>query len=88
MTYTLANVDGRAALVADGHWYDLETVSGGELGPDPMVALAAPDRLAALTADLDGHEPGTAIDAARLGPPVPRPRNVVRDRAQLSGSCR
>ena len=76
MTYTLANVDDRAALVADGHWYDLETVSGGELGSDPMVALAVPDRLAALTADLGGHEPNAAFVAAGLGPPVPRPRNV------------
>lgn len=76
MTYTLANVDGRAALVADGHWYDLETVSGGELGPDPMAALAVPDRLAALTADLDEHEPNAALAPASLGPPVPRPRNV------------
>ena len=74
MTYTLANAAGRAALVVDGHCHDLETVSGGELGPDPMVALAAPDRLAALTIDLDG--PGTALAAARLGPPVPCPRNV------------
>jgi len=76
MTYTLANASGRAALVADGHCHDLETVSGGELGSDPMVALAAPDRLVALTIDLERRGPGTAIDAARLGPPVPSPRNV------------
>jgi 2-keto-4-pentenoate hydratase/2-oxohepta-3-ene-1,7-dioic acid hydratase in catechol pathway len=76
MTYTLANVDGRAALVADGDCYDLEAVSGGEFGPDPMAALAAPDRLATLTADLDRHDSGPALAAAHLGPPVPRPRNV------------
>ena len=76
MTYSLANVEGRAALVADDHWYDLESVSAGEIGPDPMAALAAPGRLAALTATLDQHEPSGLVDAARLGPPVPCPRNV------------
>ena len=76
MTYTLANVEGRAALVAGEHWYDLSTVSAGELGSDPMAALAEPDRLAALTARLDEHEPGGRLGDARLDPPVPRPRNV------------
>ncbi len=76
MTYALANVDGRAALVADDHWYDLEAVSLGELGSDPMAALADPDRLAALTAELGDREPSGQLDAVQLGPPVPRPRNV------------
>ena len=76
MTYRLANVEGRAALVDGGHWYDLEAVSAGELGPDPMAALAEPDRLAALTAELGSHEPSGALDLDRLGPPVPRPRSV------------
>lgn len=75
MTYTLANVDGRAALVSGDQWYDLETAASGELGPDPMEALAAPELLAALTSGLDPHEPNGVLDAAQLGPPVPRPRN-------------
>ena len=41
MSYSLANVGGRAALVAGDQWYDLESLSGGELGPDPMGALSA-----------------------------------------------
>jgi 2-keto-4-pentenoate hydratase/2-oxohepta-3-ene-1,7-dioic acid hydratase in catechol pathway len=76
VSYSLADVEGRAALVADGHWYDLESVSGGELGPDPMAALSMPERLTALTAQLDQHEPNGAVEPDRLGPPVPRPRNV------------
>lgn len=76
MPYSLANVAGRAALVSGGSWYDLESVSAGALGPDPMAVLdAPPERLATLTAELGDHEPGGAIDAAELGPPVPRPRN-------------
>jgi 2-keto-4-pentenoate hydratase/2-oxohepta-3-ene-1,7-dioic acid hydratase in catechol pathway len=76
VSYSLANIEGRAALVADGQWYDLESVSGGELGSDPMAALSMPERLAALTAELDRHEPSGAVEPERLGPPVPRPRNV------------
>lgn len=76
MAYALANVSGRSALVADGWWYDLDTVSGGEVGSDPMTALMVPDRLARLTDELSHHEPGGAVVGAELGPPVPRPRNV------------
>lgn len=74
--YTLANVEGRAALVAGGHWYDLATVSNDEFDANPMAALAHSDRLAALTAELGDREPSGHLDAVRLGPPVPRPRNV------------
>ena len=76
MTYTLANVEGRAALVVGELWYDPESVSAGELGADPMVALADPGLLAALTTSLGEQEPSGALESERLGPPVPRPRNV------------
>ena len=74
MGFRLANVTGRAALVAGDHYFDLETISGGALGSDPMRALDAPDRLAELSAGLDGAEPTGSLAAAELGPPVPRPQ--------------
>lgn len=76
MSHSLANVEGRAALVADGHWYDLETVSGTEPGPDPMAALSMLERLSALTAELGQHEPSGAVEPERLGPPVLRLDNT------------
>jgi len=76
MSYSFANIEGRGALVADGQWYDLESISGGDLGPDPMAALSAPERLAALTVELGQHQPSGVVEPDRLGPPVPRPRNV------------
>ena len=75
MSYALANVDGRAALAAEGNWYDLEGLSEGVLGPDPMEALKAPKTLAELTLNLHQQTPGGTLAEARLGPPVPRPRN-------------
>ena len=80
MPFKLANVDGRAALVrgdldGDAHYFDLATLSAGEIGPDPMAALAVPDRLAELSAGLEGAEPTGSVGDVTLGPPVPAPRN-------------
>lgn len=75
MPFTLANVDGRAALVADDTYYDLEAVSGGALGSDPMEALGRPDLIGELSAGLGDHQPGGSLAAANLGAPVPAPRN-------------
>jgi 2-keto-4-pentenoate hydratase/2-oxohepta-3-ene-1,7-dioic acid hydratase in catechol pathway len=41
-----------------------------------MAALAAPERLAALSAGLGGHAPTGAVADAGLGAPVPRPQKV------------
>jgi 2-keto-4-pentenoate hydratase/2-oxohepta-3-ene-1,7-dioic acid hydratase in catechol pathway len=77
MTFRLANVAGRAALVDPlDRWYDLERVSGGALPSDPMAALADLDALHAASAALaDAAPDGDLIDAV-LEAPVPRPRNV------------
>ncbi len=75
MTFRLANVDGRAALVRDEHWFDLETLSDGTLGSDPMAALRATARLHELDAGLDGVEPSGRLADAVLGAPAPRPGN-------------
>jgi 2-keto-4-pentenoate hydratase/2-oxohepta-3-ene-1,7-dioic acid hydratase in catechol pathway len=76
MGFRLANIDGRAVLVADDLYFDVEAVSGGELGSDPMAALAVPGKLAELSAALDGHRPTGSVADAEPGPPVPRPQKV------------
>ncbi|MEM9745081.1 MAG: fumarylacetoacetate hydrolase family protein [Actinomycetota bacterium] len=74
MGFRLANVDGRAALVADDQYFDLETVSDGSIGSDPMAALASPDELSALSASLADRTPTGSLSDVALGPPVPRPQ--------------
>ncbi len=69
----LANIDGRAALVQDGRWVDVETATGGAVGSDPMAALTRLDALADVTVPADAP----ALDPARLGPPVPRPSKIL-----------
>lgn len=74
MGFKMANIGGRAALVDEAGWYDLERLGGDGLS-DPMAAVAEGDRLDELAAALGGTEPDGDIDAADLGPPVPRPRH-------------
>lgn len=76
MGFRLANIGGRAALTAGEAYWDLEATSGGELGPDPMAALAEPAKLSALSAALDQSQATGELAGAVLGPPVPRPSKV------------
>lgn len=75
MPFTLANVEGRAALVTDGNYFDLEAHSDGELGPDPMSAIAGHAGLHVLSSELDAADATGRLDDARLGPPVPNPKH-------------
>ena len=75
MGFRLANVDRRAVLVDGDHFHDLEAVSEGELGPDPMAALSASRVLTEITSGLADRRPTGALAEVTLGPPVPRPRN-------------
>ncbi len=75
MGFRLANVAGRAALVHDQSYVDLETLSNGAFGPDPMAALGRTEELSALSATLADHGPTGLLADAVLGAPVPRPRN-------------
>jgi 2-keto-4-pentenoate hydratase/2-oxohepta-3-ene-1,7-dioic acid hydratase in catechol pathway len=75
MPFKLVNVGGRAALVHDDHYHDLETASDGALAADPMEALREPGILAECSATLVDRSPTGAVADAVLGPPVPSPRN-------------
>jgi 2-keto-4-pentenoate hydratase/2-oxohepta-3-ene-1,7-dioic acid hydratase in catechol pathway len=73
MGFRLANVAGRAALVAGDHYHDLEALGGPS---DPMDALAQPALLSEISASLGDREPTGALADVVLGPPVPRPQKV------------
>jgi 2,4-didehydro-3-deoxy-L-rhamnonate hydrolase len=77
MPFRFANVAGRSALVdADDQWYDLETLSGGEVPADPMAALRHAPDLHTLAGRLESATPGGRLAEAELGAPVPAPRNA------------
>ena len=73
MGFRLVNVDGRAALASDEHYYDLNEISGGAVSHDPMQALAAGSQLAELNATLAGKTPTGTLADANLLAPAPRP---------------
>jgi len=75
VAFTLANVDDRAVLVLDQSYFDLETVSGGSFGADPMAVFGRSEELSALAASLADHAPTGSLADVVLGAPVPRPRN-------------
>jgi 2-keto-4-pentenoate hydratase/2-oxohepta-3-ene-1,7-dioic acid hydratase in catechol pathway len=91
MHVRLANLEGRATLVADGRGADVERVSQGRLPADPMAALARWDALVDWAAGLGPGALDAAVDPAALGPPVPRPAKVFaigvnyRDHVQEAG---
>jgi 2-keto-4-pentenoate hydratase/2-oxohepta-3-ene-1,7-dioic acid hydratase in catechol pathway len=78
MAWQLANVDGRAVLVAGGGQYDLEKHGGGLFGPDPMAAIGQFDQLESVATRISAA--GTLADASfepgRCGPPAPSPSKV------------
>lgn len=74
MGFRLANIAGRAALVAGDHYYDLQQVSDGSLSADPMKALANGSRLRAVAATLASRQPTGNVADVVLGPPVPSPQ--------------
>ncbi|MEV6643756.1 fumarylacetoacetate hydrolase family protein [Amycolatopsis sp. NPDC051371] len=68
----LANLGGRAALITGDR--ALDVFDAGGFGPDPMDVL---ENWAAFTEWVRTSPPGSSlVDPARLGPPVPRPRQV------------
>ena len=75
MSFRLANINGRAALVDGDNYYDLATLSEGKLGPSPMTALSNLTPLNDLAGSLSSLDPSGSLRDTTLGPPVPTPRN-------------
>jgi 2,4-didehydro-3-deoxy-L-rhamnonate hydrolase len=76
MPFRIANANGRAALVVGDQYFDLERLSDGLIGPDPMDAVRRSSELHAwqLRAE-DGATPDGLLADADLRPPVPNPRS-------------
>ena len=74
--FRLIDNDGRAALARDGHWYDLERLTGDPAMADAMTAVARHGELHELHDATAGREPDGEVDPARLGPCVPRPQKI------------
>jgi len=69
-----ANLGGRLVLVTDAGALDVASASDGRFSPDPQAAFERWDELRAWALDAEGET--QPLDEARLGPPVPHPRQV------------
>lgn len=76
MGFRLANIDGRATLVADDNYHDLAEAADDASLADPMAALLQPDLLSQLSATLGDRTPTGQLstDLSKVCPPVPRPQ--------------
>jgi 2-keto-4-pentenoate hydratase/2-oxohepta-3-ene-1,7-dioic acid hydratase in catechol pathway len=77
----LINQDGRLTLVRGSVGVDVHHASGGLFDPDPQAVYDRWDEFVqwATTvpaAGLADSPAGSVVDRARLGPPVPRPRQI------------
>ncbi len=75
MPFTFANIDNRACLVRGDNFYDLNRVTQDAIGSDPMSALSDIDALHQVSSALPNNEPDGSLSDAKLGAPVPKPRN-------------
>lgn len=81
MTFRLATVDGRPALVdPSGGWHAIDRVGGPLVGCSTNDLLSKADALHTLAAELEpataDGEFAAALDDGRVGPPVPAPGSV------------
>lgn len=74
----IANLTGRAVLLADARALDVERASGGRFGADPQSVWNdwAAFRAWAASIDPAAHPNSAGFNPADLGAPVPRPSQV------------
>jgi 2-keto-4-pentenoate hydratase/2-oxohepta-3-ene-1,7-dioic acid hydratase in catechol pathway len=72
----LGNLDGRLVVAADDAAVDVGRASAGRFGPDPQSVYAVWDDFVEWAAAGSFEVAAEPLDEARLGPPVPRPRQV------------
>ena len=75
MSFKLANIEGRAALVDGGNYYDLETISNGKFDNDTSNALTDLVGLSELSEDLSKCEPTGLLDDVKIDAPISAPKN-------------
>ena len=75
MSFKLANIEGRAALVDGGNFYDLETISNGKFNNDTSSALTNLVGLSELSEDLSKSEPTGLLHDVKIDAPISAPKN-------------
>ena len=75
MSFKLANISGRAALVEGENYYDLETISNGDFNKDTSSALNDLNGLKKLSSTLSEADPTGQLKDVEIGSPISAPKN-------------
>ena len=66
MSFSLANVNGRASLVEGGYFFDLSRLSDEAVSSDPMLAITQVDALHELADTLSDSDADGSLEEATL----------------------
>ena len=75
MGYKLGSINNKAVLINDNDYFDIETISNGEVSSNTIEALASSEKLSILNSKLDEFKPNGSLNDVSLDPPVV-PNNV------------
>ena len=70
MGFKLANINGKSSLVKDNKYYDIETISNGQLTSDPSKIINYINSLKKLYSKIDTFEPIGEVDGLSMGAPI------------------
>ncbi len=76
MSVRLANVKGRASVLLDNRFVDVERACNGKFPADPMAVIQRWDAFVDWAHGLRDSDAETSVRDGDLGPPVPRPSKV------------
>ncbi len=75
MGYKLGSNSGRAIFIKDDKYYDVNTISNGDIASNSLKALSDTEKLSKLYINLNDYEPSGNLSDINLDPPI-IPTNV------------
>ena len=75
MGYKLGSNSGRAIFIKDDKYYDVNTISNGDISSNSLKALSDTEKLSQLYINLNDYEPSGNLSDINLDPPI-IPTNV------------
>ena len=75
MGYKLGSNSGRAIFIKDDKYYDVNTISNGDISSNSLKALSDTEKLSQLYINLNDYEPSGNLNDINLDPPI-IPTNV------------
>ena len=75
MGYKLGSNSGRAIFIKDDKYYDVNTISNGDISSNSLKALSNTEKLSQLYINLNDYEPSGNLSDINLDPPI-IPTNV------------